>query len=127
MIEAKGLTKYYGNFPAIENVSFDVKSGEVLGFLGPNGSGKTTSMRTIIGLTPADRGQILFEGIDITKLHTKKIAKLGHPILSKKSSVDEVSTSAFLITGLERCKPTFANIQPIPLWEIRNSLFRLLN
>jgi ABC-2 type transport system ATP-binding protein len=65
MIEAKGLTKYYGNFPAIENVSFEVKSGEVLGFLGPNGSGKTTSMRILTGFMPPTSGHAEIGGYDV--------------------------------------------------------------
>lgn len=65
MIEATGLTKYYGNFPAIENVSFDVKSGEVLGFLGPNGSGKTTSMRILTGFMPPTSGHAEIGGYDV--------------------------------------------------------------
>lgn len=65
MIEAKGLTKFYGNFPAIENVSFDVKSGEVLGFLGPNGSGKTTSMRILTGFMPPTSGYAEIGGYDV--------------------------------------------------------------
>ena len=65
MIEAKGLTKYYGNFPAIENVSFDVKSGEVLGFLGPNGSGKTTSMRILTGFMPPTSVNAEIGGYDV--------------------------------------------------------------
>ena len=65
MIEAKGLTKFYGNFPAIENVSFDVQSGEVLGFLGPNGSGKTTSMRILTGFMPPTSGYAEIGGYDV--------------------------------------------------------------
>ena len=49
MIEVKNLTKTYGNFVAVDDVSFKAKKGEILGFLGPNGAGKTTTMRIIRG------------------------------------------------------------------------------
>ncbi|MCI0862651.1 MAG: ATP-binding cassette domain-containing protein, partial [Chloroflexi bacterium] len=52
MIQAEGLTHYYGPYPAIQDVSFGVRKGEILGFLGPNGAGKTTTMRIITGFMP---------------------------------------------------------------------------
>jgi ABC-2 type transport system ATP-binding protein len=51
MIEARNITKRYGNTLAVDDLSFDVKPGRVTGFLGPNGAGKTTTMRIILGLT----------------------------------------------------------------------------
>ncbi len=54
MIEAKNLKKWYGTNCAVNDVSFDVKKGEVLGFLGPNGAGKSTTMRMITGFLHLD-------------------------------------------------------------------------
>ena len=65
MIEVKGLTKYYGQLAAIEDVSFSVGDGEVLGFLGPNGAGKTTTMRILTGFSPPSRGTAVVAGYDI--------------------------------------------------------------
>ena len=65
MIEAKGLTKYYGNFPAIENVSFEVNKGEIVGFLGPNAAGKTTTMRILTGFMPPTSGTAQIAGYDV--------------------------------------------------------------
>jgi ABC-2 type transport system ATP-binding protein len=65
MIEVKGLTKQYGAFPAIENVSFEVRKGEILGFLGPNGAGKTTTMRVITGFLPPTSGTAAVAGYDV--------------------------------------------------------------
>ncbi|MBQ11897.1 MAG: MFS transporter, partial [Planctomyces sp.] len=56
MIQASGLTHYYGPYAAIEDVNFNVERGEVLGFLGPNGAGKTTTMRILTGYMPPTRG-----------------------------------------------------------------------
>lgn len=65
MIEAINLTKYYGDFPAIENVSFSAEKGEVVGFLGPNGSGKTTTMRILTGYMPPTAGTATVAGYDV--------------------------------------------------------------
>ena len=65
MIEVEGLTKYYGDFKAIEDVTFTVPKGEILGFLGPNGAGKTTTMRILTGYMPASRGRCRIDGMDV--------------------------------------------------------------
>lgn len=66
MIEAIGLTKYYGPVPAIDGVSFRVEQGEILGFLGPNGAGKTTTMRILTGFMPPSAGTAIVAGHDIS-------------------------------------------------------------
>jgi ABC-2 type transport system ATP-binding protein len=65
MVEVSHLTKYYGDFRAIEDVSFSANKSEVLGFLGPNGAGKTTTMRIITGFMPASQGAVVVDGIDV--------------------------------------------------------------
>jgi ABC-2 type transport system ATP-binding protein len=65
MIQVQDLTKTYGDFTAIRNVSFQVERGEVLGFLGPNGAGKTTTMRILTGFMPPTSGQVKIAGYDI--------------------------------------------------------------
>ncbi len=65
MIEARGLTKRYGDLVAVNDVSFEVGSGEVVGFLGPNGAGKTTTMRILTGFVPATDGTAKIAGHDI--------------------------------------------------------------
>lgn len=67
MIEVKGLTKYYGATRAIEDVSFNVPEGVVLGFLGPNAAGKSTTMRILTCYTPPSRGTATIAGYDIIK------------------------------------------------------------
>jgi ABC-2 type transport system ATP-binding protein len=63
MITVEGLTKAYGGFKAVDDVSFECKPGAVTGFLGPNGAGKTTTMRIMAGLTPATSGAALVSGV----------------------------------------------------------------
>jgi len=65
MIEARGLSKRYGDFVAVEDVSFQVGGGEVVGFLGPNGAGKTTTMRMLTGFMPPTDGTALIAHHDI--------------------------------------------------------------
>jgi len=64
-IEVAGLTKYYGSFLAVDNVSFEVRKGEIFGFLGPNGAGKTTTVRTITGVLRPNSGEIRVLGYDM--------------------------------------------------------------
>lgn len=67
MIQVENLTKYYGPIRGIEDVSFSIEKGEVVGLLGPNGSGKTTAMRILTCFFPPTRGRALIDGYDVTK------------------------------------------------------------
>ncbi len=78
MVEVKNLTKYYGNFLAIENVSFEVKKGEIVGFLGPNGAGKTTTMRIITGFLPPSSGTAAVAGYDLVDKSRQARAHIGY-------------------------------------------------
>lgn len=68
MISVEGLSKTYGGFTAVDNVSFTCKPGAVTGFLGPNGAGKSTTMRIIAGLTPASRGTATVNDVNFTDI-----------------------------------------------------------
>jgi ABC-2 type transport system ATP-binding protein len=65
MIEVTGLTKRYGNFTAVNDLSLAVRPGEVLGLVGPNGAGKTSTLRCLAGIIPATAGTCLIAGCDI--------------------------------------------------------------
>jgi ABC-2 type transport system ATP-binding protein len=78
MIEAIELTKYYGDFAAIDNVSFSVSRGEVVAFLGPNGAGKSTSMKLLTGYLSATRGAAKIAGHDMATDRIAGAAKLGY-------------------------------------------------
>jgi ABC-2 type transport system ATP-binding protein len=65
VIEAKGLSKRYGDLVAVDDVSFSVQPGEVVGFLGPNGAAKTTTRRILTGYQPPTDGSALIDGPDI--------------------------------------------------------------
>ena len=76
MLELKNVTKYYGNFKAVDNLSFKVKDGEIFGLLGVNGAGKTTTFRMIINLLDKNEGTILLDGKPIDYSVTDKIGFL---------------------------------------------------
>lgn len=96
-IECAGLTKYYGDVRGIEDISFTVSDGEVFGFLGPNGSGKTTTIRTLLGfLTPTAGGGSLL-GHDITDDAALRRARAAVGYLPGDPGLDEDRTAgAFL-------------------------------
>ena len=78
MIEAVGLTKYYGDFTAIDDVSFTLNSGEVTAFLGPNGAGKSTSMKLLTGYLAVTKGTAKIAGHDMAVDRIAGAKKLGY-------------------------------------------------
>nr|WP_300091582.1 ABC transporter ATP-binding protein [Sedimentibacter sp.] len=89
-IEIRNFTKLFGEFVAVNNVSFDVKKGEVFGFLGPNGSGKTTVIRMILGLLNPTSGSGHILGCDIAQDREKLRSRIGY--MSQKFSLYEELT-----------------------------------
>jgi branched-chain amino acid transport system ATP-binding protein len=77
LLSVQHLTKSFGNLIAVNNVSFDIHRGEVLGLIGPNGAGKTTLFNSVTGLYSLDRGEVRFKGRDITGIEPYRICKLG--------------------------------------------------
>lgn len=84
---ADNLVKRYKSRTVVNDVSFDVSSGEVVGLLGPNGAGKTTSFYMIVGLVRADEGKITLDGQDITPLPMHARAQRGVGYLPQEASV----------------------------------------
>lgn len=76
-LDLEDLTKTFGGLVAVNGVTFTVSQGEVVGVLGPNGSGKTTVLNMISGALPATSGKAMFQGRDLTALTPDKIARLG--------------------------------------------------
>lgn len=61
-LEVHGIAKSFGDLAAVDDLSFEVRAGEIFGFLGPNGAGKTTTLRMLMGITAPDSGEVLYEG-----------------------------------------------------------------
>lgn len=95
MIEVDGLTKFYGNLPGIQDVSFKVEEGEILGFLGPNGAGKSTTMRILTGYMPPTSGTVRLDGIDVIEKPLEVQKRLGY-LPENNPLYPEMTVSAYL-------------------------------
>lgn len=77
VLQITNLSKWFGKKKIIDNISFNVYSGEIFGFLGPNGAGKTTTIKMIMGFLSVDEGQIIINGSDLKKEYEKAMSNLG--------------------------------------------------
>ena len=109
MIQVEGLTKYYGNYRAIDSLSFHADAGEIVGFLGPNGAGKTTTMRILTGYMPPSEGKATIAGFDVLEESLEVRRHIGYlpetvPLYKEMSVWQYVDYMAALhgMTGRER-------------------------
>src|SRR5579885_1996746 len=77
MLSVQDIHTYYGDSYVLQGISLELQRGQIVALLGRNGVGKTTLARSIMGLTPARRGRIMFKDIDITAMPSHRIARLG--------------------------------------------------
>jgi ABC-2 type transport system ATP-binding protein len=77
-ISVKGITKFYGQQKALDNVSFEISGGEIFGFLGPNGAGKSTLMKIITGFIPPSEGEVMVNGLDILENEIEVKRMIGY-------------------------------------------------
>ena len=106
LLSGRKLVKAFGGLVAVNNVSFDLYEGEILGLIGPNGAGKTTLFNLITGFLKPDAGMVFFRGRNITRLPAHARAKLGigrtfqlvRPFL-RLTVLENVMTAAFARTG----------------------------
>lgn len=78
MIEVENVSKLFGNFRAVDDISFSIQTGEIVGLLGPNGAGKTTTMRMISGFLEPDSGTVKIDGLDVLKNPVETKRKIGY-------------------------------------------------
>jgi branched-chain amino acid transport system ATP-binding protein len=102
-VEIKGLTKHFGGLAAVSQFNMHVNQGEIVGLIGPNGAGKTTIFNLITGVYPPTKGQVIYEGADITGKKPHKVAELGigrtfqlNPLFGDFSVLQNVSASFHL-------------------------------
>ena len=104
MIEVQNVTKRYGPFTAVHDVSFRAEQGQILGFLGPNGAGKTTTMRILTGCIPASGGRALVAGFDVFEAPVEAKRRTGYlpetPPLYPDMTVREYLTFTSRISGV---------------------------
>lgn len=86
-LQVKDLVKSYSGRTVVNGLSFEVKQGEIVGLLGPNGAGKTTAFYMTVGLIRPDKGAVIFQGQDITKLPMHQRARMGMGYLAQEPSV----------------------------------------
>ena len=91
MIEVKSVTKKFGDFTAVDNISFKVNKGEIFAFLGPNGAGKTTSIKMLTTLLKPTSGEVFLNYIDVTKEPDKTRKSFG--IVFQDPSLDNELTA----------------------------------
>lgn len=87
LLETKNLVKRYGGRTVVDHVSIRVNQGEIVGLLGRNGAGKTTSFRMTIGMVTPDSGKVEFDGVDVTTMPMYKRARRGMGYLSQEPSI----------------------------------------
>ncbi len=106
LLEAKELSRFFGETLAVNNVSFHINQGEVLGFLGPNGAGKSTTMRMLTGNLAPDNGQIIINGIDLLDNPKQAKASIGYlpetPPLYKEHTVTEFLHFCARLNGIAK-------------------------
>lgn len=78
MITVKNVCKKYGSFVAVDNISFEIDDGEIIGLLGPNGAGKSTTMNMLTGFIEPTSGEILINGVNISKKSKKAKSNIGY-------------------------------------------------
>ena len=134
MIEVKNVTKKYGNTIAVDNISFDVKDGEIVGFLGPNGAGKSTTMNMITGFIEPTEGQIIVNGNDVSKKAKKAKKQIGYmpenvPLYHELTVKEFVSYMAELkfVKRKDRKEEVQKVIKETGLEEVQKKLIRNLS
>jgi len=95
-IDVNGLSKHFGSFKAVDDITFHVKKGEIFGFLGANGAGKTTAMRMLTGLLQSSSGSASVAGFDVNSEPERVKARIGY--MSQKFSLYEDLTVAENVT-----------------------------
>ena len=128
MIELKNVTKKYGNFTAVNDVSFKIKKGEIVGFLGQNGAGKTTTMKMITGLAEPTEGEIFIDGEKITRNSRKKIGYMPEntPLYQDMTVKEFINYMAELkcLKKQERKGQVEKLINDLGLADVQNKLIR---
>jgi len=87
LLQTNGLVKRYSGRAVVDDVSLTVNQGEIVGLLGRNGAGKTTSFRMVIGMVTPNAGRVIFDGVDVTRMPMYKRARRGMGYLSQEPSI----------------------------------------
>lgn len=132
MIEVHNLTKIYGDYTAVDHISFTAKSGEVVGLLGPNGAGKTTTMRMLTGFMPPTDGNAKIAGHDVSSDSMEARRNVGYlpervPIYPDMTVREYVTFWAQMRGVKQPSKQVDAVLQRVQLYDRRGALIRNLS
>jgi ABC-2 type transport system ATP-binding protein len=134
MIDVSHLTKYYGDYPAVRDVSFHIPQGRVVGFLGPNGAGKSTTMRILAGYLTATSGRARIAGIDVFSKPVAVRRKIGYmpescPLYPEMRVREYLSFRAGIkgIHGWERARQLEKVLKRCWVWDVRYQLIGTLS
>ncbi len=136
LLETRGMVKRYGTRVVVNAVSLTIDQSSIVGLLGRNGAGKTTSFRMIMGMVTPNEGKVVFEGRDITKMAMFKRARLGIGYLSQEPSIFQRLTvrqnliailETMAINRTERHRRATMLIERFSLEEVANSHGRFLS
>jgi len=102
ILQVSGLTKTFSGVKALDQVQLAVRKGEVHALMGENGAGKSTLMKILIGLLPADSGEIIFEGAELTAAHVRDVMKKGISMIHQEMLVvPELTVAQNIFLGRE--------------------------
>ena len=118
MISVQNVSKSFGDIKALQNISFEIKRGEIVGFLGPNGAGKTTMMRLLTGLFPPTEGKIMIDGEDLFKSKPELRKKIGY-LAEHNPLYRDMTVSAFLFH--------VAALKGISFWKRREAVQTIID
>lgn len=117
LLDIKGLKIRYGAIEAVKGIDLQIHEGTVVAILGANGSGKTSTLRTISGLVDAAEGEILFEGKNILKMEAENITKLGisqspegRQVFRDLSVEENLKVGAFVVKSHQEIKDNFEKV-----------------
>ncbi|MBW2031386.1 MAG: ABC transporter ATP-binding protein [Deltaproteobacteria bacterium] len=135
ILEVKGLTKAFGGLVAVNDLTFEMEKGEILGIIGPNGAGKTTLFNLVTGFCRPDKGAVFFNGEDITGLRPHEVCKRGlartfqiTQAFPNLTVLDNVRIGAYshMTSGKEATAEALRILEFVGLWEKSNELASVL-
>lgn len=134
MIKVENVTKKYGSHTAIDNISFEIKEGEIVGFLGPNGAGKTTTMSIITGYIEPNSGHVEIGGYNVSKKARKAKREIGYmpettPLYNELTPKEFITYMAELksVPRKERKAEVERVIKAVNIDDVQNKLIRNLS
>ena len=134
MIKVENITKKYGGYVAVDNMSFEIKEGEIVGFLGPNGAGKTTTMSIITGYIEPNSGHVEINGYNVSKKARKAKREIGYmpettPLYNELTPKEFIEYMAELksVPRKERKAEVERVIKAVNIEDVENKLIRNLS